>query len=144
MDLRHGAHGAPASRPPELVTALRERGIRADVPDWPAQLLDPVLPADPALPALPADPALAVPGQVLALTRLPRADAEEARALAALLAARPATIVVHAGVPAAAPDHRLLVLAHGGGLPLMRAAVDLLLRGAEEGRFAPSVTPTAP
>ncbi|MEE1618046.1 glycoside hydrolase family 3 N-terminal domain-containing protein [Brachybacterium sp. J153] len=144
MDLRHGAHRAASSRPPQLVTALRERGIRADVPDWPARLLDPILPADPALPALPADPALAVPGQVLALTRLPRADAEEARALAALLAARPATIVVHTGVPAAAPDHRLLVLAHGGGLPLMRAAVDLLLRGAEEGRIAPSVTPTAP
>ena len=63
------------------------------------------------------------------MTRLPRSDAEEGRRLAALLAQRPDTIVVHTGVPAAAPDHRLLVLAHGGGRTMMRAVVGLLLHG---------------
>ncbi|WP_341856486.1 hypothetical protein [Brachybacterium sp. GPGPB12] len=67
------------------------------------------------------------------MTRLPRSDAEEGRRLAALLAARPDTIVVHTGVPDAAPDHRLLVLAHGAGRTMMRAAVDLLLDGADRG-----------
>ena len=68
------------------------------------------------------------------MTRLPRSDAEEGRRLAALLASRPDTIVIHTGVPDAAPDHRLLVRAHGAGRTMMRAAVDLLLQGGEHGR----------
>ena len=89
--------------------------MQADVPDYPDQ------PGSP-------DPVADRP-QVLALTRLPRSDPDEGRRLAALLARRPDTIVVHVGVPDAAPDHRRLVLAHGAGRTMMRAAVDLLLHG---------------
>jgi beta-N-acetylhexosaminidase len=109
LDLRHRAQHASGARTQQLVDALRERGISADVPAYPDR---------------PAPEA-----QLLLLTGLPRSDAEEGRRLADLLAARPDAIVVHTGVPDAAPDHRLLVLAHGGGRTMMRAAVDLLLHG---------------
>lgn len=114
LDLRARAQHASGARAQQLVAALRERGIGADAPEQPGWI----------------DPAV----QVLAVTRLPRSDAEEGDRLAALLAARPDTIVVHTGVPDAAPDHRLLVRAHGAGRTMMRAAVELLLQGGEHGR----------
>lgn len=112
LDLRHRAQHASGARSQQLVDTLRERGVRAEEPAWPEEQLDSA-------------------AQVLALTRLPRSDPEEGQRLAALLARCPETIVIHTGVPDAAPDHRRLVLAHGGGRTMMRAAVDLLLgRGA--------------
>ncbi|GAA1489230.1 glycoside hydrolase family 3 N-terminal domain-containing protein [Brachybacterium sacelli] len=111
LDLRSRADHASGARPQQLVTALRERGLRADVPDYPDQVPD--------------------TGGVLAITRLPRSDREEGERLAALLERRPEAVVVHVGVPDAAPEHRHLVLAHGAGRALMRAAVDAMLR---EGR----------
>ncbi|ATG51111.1 beta-glucosidase [Brachybacterium vulturis] len=107
VDLRARAEHAAGSRTQQLVHVLRERGLQAGEPDYPDQV----------------DAA----GQLLALTRLPRSDPEEGRRLAELLGRRPDTIVVHTGVPGAAPDHRRLVLAHGAGRTMMRAAVDLLL-----------------
>lgn len=109
VDLRVRAQHASGSRAQQLVAALQEQGIPAAEPDHPDQV----------------DGA----AQLLALTRLPRSDPEEGARLAALLARRPDTIVVHTGVPAAAPDHRRLVLAHGGGRTMMRAAAALLRRG---------------
>ena len=111
LDVRHRAQHASGARAQQLVAALGERGIEARVPE------------DAERP----DPA----AQLLVLTRLPRRDHEEGARLAALLAARPDAIVVHTGVPDAAPDHRLLVLAHGAGRTMMRAAVDVLLPGSE-------------
>lgn len=138
LDLRRRAQHASGARTQQLVAALRERGIDAaeppadQVPER-AQHLGP--PAQPGQPAQVGDPEPAArnaqvdpAAQLLAVTRLPRSDAEEGRRLAELLDRRPETIVVHTGVPDAAPDHRLLVLAHGGGRTMMRAAVDLLLR----------------
>lgn len=133
LDLRHRAQHASGARTQQLVAAMRERGIDASdpaEPGGPEQYRYPEPPSPQRGPDLPprsphGDPA----AQVLAVTRLPRSDAEEGRRLAALLAQRPDTIVVHTGVPAAAPDHRLLVLAHGGGRTMMRAVVDQLLRG---------------
>ncbi|MDN5685727.1 MAG: beta-glucosidase [Brachybacterium sp.] len=107
LDLRSRADHAAGARPQQLVAALRDRGLRADVPDCPDRI-----------------PAT---GQVLAITRLPRSDREEGTRLAALLERRPDAVVVHIGVPDAAPEHRRLVLAHGAGRPLMRAAVDAML-----------------
>ncbi|MDN6328027.1 MAG: beta-glucosidase [Brachybacterium sp.] len=109
VDLRVRAQHASGARAQQLVRALRERGVEAVEPDGPDQVHR------------------AAP--LLALTRLPRSDVEEGRRLAELLLRRPDMIVVHTGVPDAAPDHRRLVLAHGGGRTMMRAAVDLLLRG---------------
>lgn len=137
LDLRHRAQHASGARIQQLVAALRERGIDAAEPpelDGPEQHRHPERSAPPAGPRLPARRAQDDPtAQLFAVTRLPRSDAEEGRRLAALLAARPDTIVVHTGVPDAAPDHRLLVLAHGAGRTMMRAAVDLLLDGADRG-----------
>ncbi|SLN05191.1 Beta-hexosaminidase [Corynebacterium xerosis] len=109
LDLRARADHASAARSQQLVEVLRDRGLQADVPDYPDQIDE--------------------RAQVLAITRLPRSDLDEEARLAALLARRPDTIVVHVGVPAAAPDHRRLVLAHGAGRTMMRAVVDLLLEG---------------
>ena len=109
VDLRFRAQHASGSRAQQLVAALQEQGISAAEPDYPDQVDD--------------------AAQLLALTRLPRSDPEEGARLAALLARRPDTIVVHTGVPAAAPDHRRLVLAHGAGRTMMRAAAALLRRG---------------
>ena len=114
VDLRARAQHASGARAQQLVAALRERGIDAEAPEPPA----------------PIDPA----AQLLAVTRLPRSDPEEGRRLAALLASRSDTIVIHTGVPDAAPDQRLLVSAHGAGRTMMRAAVDLLLPGGEDER----------
>ena len=109
-DVRFRAQHASGARSQQLVHALRECGVQAQEPDYPGQI----------------DPA----SQLLILTRLPRSDAEEGARLAELLARRPDAIVVHTGVPDAAPDHRRLVLAHGGGRTMMRAAV-AALRGGE-------------
>lgn len=108
-DVRFRAQHASGARSQQLVHALRECGVQAQEPDYPGQI----------------DPA----SQLLILTRLPRSDAEEGARLAELLSRRPDAIVVHTGVPDAAPDHRRLVLAHGGGRTMMRAAVDLMLAG---------------
>ncbi|MGP9539907.1 glycoside hydrolase family 3 N-terminal domain-containing protein [Brachybacterium sp. AOP43-C2-M15] len=110
VDLRVRAQHASGARPQQLVEALREQGVQAAEPDYPDQV----------------DEA----AQLLAVTRLPRSDPGEGARLAELLARRPDAIVVHTGVPDAAPDHRRLVLAHGGGRTMMRAAVTLL-RGGE-------------
>ena len=110
VDVRFRAQHASGARSQQLVLALRECGVQAQEPDYPDQI----------------DGA----AQLLILTRLPRSDAEEGRRLAELLACRPEAIVVHTGVPDAAPDHRRLVLAHGGGRTMMRAAVQLMLEGA--------------
>ncbi|RCS83264.1 glycoside hydrolase family 3 N-terminal domain-containing protein [Brachybacterium alimentarium] len=139
LDLRAGAHHASGARSQQLVQALRDQGVQADVPDYPDQPDQPGSPDQPNQPNEPGPPdrpgqpgspgSVADRPQVLALTRLPRSDPDEGRRLAALLARRPDTIVVHVGVPDAAPDHRRLVLAHGAGRTMMRAAVDLLLHG---------------
>lgn len=109
VDLRVRAQHASGARAPQLVDALRERGVDAAAAE-PGTSLDPA-------------------AQVLALTRLPRSDPEEGQHLAALLAARPEAIVVHTGVPDAAPEHPRRVLAHGAGCTMMRAAADVLLTG---------------
>ena len=119
LDLRVRAQHASGARTQQLVEALRERGVQAVEPDYPDQL---DLPGSPG--RLPPQSTAA---QLLAITRLPRSDPEEGRRLAALAARHPEVIVVHTGVPDAAPDHRRLVLAHGGGRTMMRAAVDLML-----------------
>lgn len=110
VDVRFRAQHASGARSQQLVHALRECGVQAQEPDYPDQI----------------DGA----AQLLILTRLPRSDAEEGRHLAELLERRPEAIVVHTGVPDAAPDHRRLVLAHGGGRTMMRAAAQLMLEGA--------------
>ncbi|MFC7375211.1 glycoside hydrolase family 3 N-terminal domain-containing protein [Brachybacterium sp. GCM10030268] len=114
-DLRARADHASGARAPQLIQALAEQGVQAAVPDYPGQ--------DAQSHQLTSAP------QVLVLTRLSRSDPDEGARLSALLARRPDAIVVHTGVPDAAPDHRRLVLAHGAGRTMMRAAVDLLLRG---------------
>lgn len=107
VDVRAGAEHASGARPQQLVAALLERGLRAETPQYPAQIQ-------------------AAP-QVIALTRLPRSDLQEGRRLQELLRARPDTVVVHLGVPDAAPDHRRMLLAHGAGRTMMRAAVAAML-----------------
>ena len=109
VDVRASAQHASGARPQQLVAALRERGLRADVTDYPSEVQ--------------------TAEQVLAVTRLPRSSAEEGEQLDALLSARPDTVVVHVGVPDAAPDHRRVVLAHGAGRTMMRAAVATMLEG---------------
>lgn len=112
VDVRLRAQHASGARPQQLSAALAEHGLLVHEADGPA------------------DPRLADPGlQVLAVTRLPRSDAAEGAALAELLARRPDTVVVHAGVPGAAPDHDRLVLAHGAGRTMMHAAAQLLAPG---------------
>ncbi|HEX7351458.1 MAG TPA: glycoside hydrolase family 3 N-terminal domain-containing protein [Brachybacterium sp.] len=135
-DLRVTAQHASGARAPQLVDALRARGVPAEaaeveVGDSPGQGPVPQWPSYPAPAPAPdpfSSPAADAP-QRLALTRLPRSDTEEGGRLSALLARHPETIVVHTGVPDAAPDHRRLVLAHGAGRTMMRAVAELLLRG---------------
>ncbi|GAA4522478.1 glycoside hydrolase family 3 N-terminal domain-containing protein [Brachybacterium paraconglomeratum] len=136
VDLRVRAQHASGARTQQLVEALRERGVQAAEPDYPDQLgqagppdlLGQVVP--PGLPGqLSPSGQQSIATQLLAITRLPRSDPEEGQRLAALLARHPEAIVVHTGVPDAAPGHRRLVLAHGAGRTMMRAAVDLMLGG---------------
>ncbi|PWH06558.1 beta-glucosidase [Brachybacterium endophyticum] len=114
VDARIRADHASGSRSPHLLTALRERGIDAEWAHYPGDLT--------------------TGSEVLVLTRLPRADAEESARLREVLQARPDAIVVHTGVPDAAPDHRALVRTLGGSLTMMRAAVELLLAEGRESR----------
>ncbi|NMA75898.1 MAG: beta-glucosidase, partial [Actinomycetales bacterium] len=107
VDVRLRAQHASGARSQQLIHALRERDVRAEELDRPDRVDS--------------------DEQLLVLTRLPRSDEEEGQRLADLLARRPDAIVVHTGVPDAAPDHRRLVLAHGGGRTMMRAAVQLML-----------------
>ena len=107
VDVRLRAQHASGARSQQLIHALRERDVRAEELDRPDRVDS--------------------DEQLLVVTRLPRSDEEEGRRLADLLARRPDAIVVHTGVPDAAPDHRRLVLAHGGGRTMMRAAVQLML-----------------
>ena len=143
LDLRRRAQHASGARGQQLVTALQERGVQAEEADPSGQseqggpLGIPAAPDIPDAPGAPGSPHSPLfPGSagtgapLLALTRLPRSDEEEGRRLAALLARRPDTIVVHTGVPDAAPDHRHLVLAHGAGRTMMRAVAALLLGSA--------------
>ncbi len=113
IDVRGGAAAISQNRRGHLVQALRARGIDALEHEEGAYLAD----------------AFAAP-QLLVVTRLPRADQREQAALEQVLAARPDAIVVHVGVPEAAPAHRRLVLAFGAGRTMMRAVVDSLLAGA--------------
>jgi beta-N-acetylhexosaminidase len=107
VDARVRADHASGSRSPHLAAALRERGIDVTEAHYPGDL----------------DPGR----EALVITRLPRADAQEAERAAEALRRRPDAIVVHTGVPDAALDHRGSVLTLGSGLTMMRAAVDLLL-----------------
>ncbi|UYG18030.1 beta-glucosidase [Brachybacterium huguangmaarense] len=108
VDARARPDHAAGPRPEVLVSELRSRGYDAAA----AHDAHDVATADTAL----------------VLTRLPRADADEARALAAVLADRPDAIVVHTGVPGAAPDCERRVLALGGGPAMLGAAVDAMIR----------------
>src|SRR5699024_3603612 len=80
---RAGGEPASGARPQQLVAAPPARGLRAETPQYPAQIQG--------------------APQIIALTRLPRSDLQEGRRLQELLRARPDTVVVHLGVPDAAP-----------------------------------------
>lgn len=108
VDARVRADHASGSRRSHLVDLLRDRGYEADEAYYPSDVAD-------------AD-------SVLAITRLPRSDDEEARALAEVLAARPDTMVVHVGVPGAAPAHSRLALALGHGPAMLGAVLDAMIR----------------
>ncbi|UYG17379.1 beta-glucosidase [Brachybacterium huguangmaarense] len=107
VDARGRVDHAARIRPVHLLEALTEKGIDATAAEAVSDLED--------------DRA------VLVVTRLPRADPPEERRLQEVITARPDAIVVHIGVPDAAPAHRHLVLTLGGGLVPMRAAVEALL-----------------
>jgi beta-N-acetylhexosaminidase len=106
-DARVRADHASGGRPAHLLEALAEKGIDATAAEYPGDL--------------------AGDRPVLVVTRLPRTDPAEKERLAQVLDARPDAIVVHMGVPDAAPVHRHLVLALGGGVVPMRAAVEAML-----------------
>ncbi|MGO3211222.1 MAG: glycoside hydrolase family 3 N-terminal domain-containing protein, partial [Brachybacterium sp.] len=142
VDLRVRAQHASGARSQQLVEALHERGVHAAEPVYPDHPDQPGRsgqlgqfgqsgyadqPGQSGYADQPGQQGAAA--QLLVITRLPRSDPEERQRLAALLARNPEAIVVHTGVPDAAPDHRRLVLAHGGGRTMMRAAVDLMLAG---------------
>ncbi|MCL6422363.1 beta-glucosidase [Brachybacterium sp. JHP9] len=113
VDARARADHASGTRPALLVPALRERGIDAILADYPQDMEG---------------------REVLVVTRLPKASPEEGERLAAVLAARPDAIVVHVGVPGAAPESRRQVRTLGSGLAMMRAAVGrMLAAGAGSG-----------
>ncbi|MGP9694420.1 glycoside hydrolase family 3 N-terminal domain-containing protein [Brachybacterium sp. AOP25-B2-12] len=107
VDARAGHDFAAGTRRSLLAGLLRERGYIAEDARYPADL----------------DGA----GTVLVLTRLPRSDPEEREALASVLARRPDAIVVHLGVPDAAPDHPRRVQVSGRGRAMQVAAVDALI-----------------
>ena len=109
VDVRRRVNHASGSTGAALVTALAQRDPRTR-----SVALD-------DLDTLPAD------HEVVALTRDSWGDPVEAEALARVLAARPDTVVVHAGVPTAAPAANRLVLAHGVGRANAVAAADALV-----------------
>ena len=107
VDARVRHDHASGSRRSTLGDILREHGI------------DTVETTD--MQQIPADTA-----QVLVLTRLPLSDPDEQERLAAILAARPEAIILHTGVPGAAPAHEQVVLTYGHGRAMITAAVDAL------------------
>lgn len=107
-DARAGHDFAAGARRSLVAGLLRERGFTAEDRRYPGDVDD--------------------AGTVVVLTRLPRSDPAEGAALAEVLARRPDAIVLHLGVPDAAPVHRRLVLALGGGQAMQSAAVDALVR----------------
>ena len=107
-DLRHRVSVAAGAAPLALAAALERRGALSKVVTGPYEAID----------ALEA---------VVAVVREPRADAVEGEALAALLAARPDTVVVHTGLAAAAPTAERVVYAHGAGRANAEAVADLLV-----------------
>lgn len=104
IDARRRADHASGSRRSVLGELLRERGL---------VVLEDASDSDAA-------------DTVLILTRLPRADEGEARVLAEALAAHPEAIVVHVGVPGAAPDHDRVALALGHGPAMLSAVLDAM------------------
>ena len=107
-DLRHRVSIAAGAAPLALAEVLERRGALAKLVRGPHD-------------------AIAAQGPVVAVVREPRADAAEGEALAALLAARPDTVVVHTGLAAAAPSAERIVYAHGAGRANAEAVADLLL-----------------
>jgi beta-N-acetylhexosaminidase len=110
VDARGRVDHAARVRPAHLLEALAEKGIDATPADYPGDLTG--------------------DRPVLVVTRLPRTDPVEKERVQQVLAVRPDAIMVHMGVPDAAPSHRHLVLALGGGLVPMRAAVEAMLEAS--------------
>ncbi|MDO5662368.1 MAG: beta-glucosidase, partial [Brachybacterium sp.] len=115
VDARMRPDIAAGARRCQLAEILREYAVESRELDYPSDLED-------------------RGADVLVLTRLPRSDPKERDRLAEILRARPDAIVVHAGVPDAAPDHGRLVLALGAGRSMQRAAVGALLAAGREDR----------
>ncbi|WP_454777850.1 glycoside hydrolase family 3 N-terminal domain-containing protein [Georgenia muralis] len=109
LDLRRRLNHAAGRTSPALATELARRR-----PGTLVVLRGEDVPADPDRP-------------LVVLTREPLADADEGRSLAAVLAARPDTVVIHGGTAPAAPDAEHLVLAHGVGRANAEAALDLVV-----------------
>ncbi len=107
-DLRHRVSIAAGPAPLALAAALETRGALATV-------------------VHDVQAAVAASDTVVAVVREPLADEVEGAALAALLAARPDTIVVHTGLASAAPQATRLVLAHGAGRVNAEAVAALLV-----------------
>ena len=107
-DLRHRVSIAAGPAPLALADVLERRGALARLVRGPHEAFDAQEP-------------------VVAVVREPRADTAEGDALAALLAARPDTVVVHTGLAAAAPDAERIVYAHGAGRANAETVADLLI-----------------
>jgi beta-N-acetylhexosaminidase len=107
-DLRHRVSIAAGATPLALAEVLERRGALATLVRGPLEAIDAREP-------------------VVAVVREPLADAAEGEALAALLAARPDTVVVHTGLAAAAPHAERLVYAHGAGRVNAEAVAALLV-----------------
>lgn len=107
-DLRHRVSIAAGPAPLALAAALERRAALTSV-------------------VHDVDSAIAAHGDLIAVVREPLADAAEGAALAALLEARPDTVVVHTGLASAAPEAPRLVLAHGAGRVNAEAVATLLV-----------------
>lgn len=107
-DLRHRVSIAAGAAPLALAEALERRGALARL-------------------VRSTHEAIGASEPVVAVVREPRADAAEGEALAALLAARPDTVVVHTGLADAAPVAQRIVYAHGAGRANAEAVADLLV-----------------
>ena len=107
-DLRHRVSIAAGAAPLALAEVLERRGALGKLVRGPHE-------------------AIAAREPVVAVVREPLADAAEGEALAALLAARPDTVVVHTGLASAAPHAERLVYAHGAGRVNAEAVAALLV-----------------